>query len=369
MKSLGVFSLLLILASFLVVPTAIAGGLELKPYGFIKGDMVYATKGVLSFDKPNLSAAQRASGADTAALGFTAMHTRFGLKGSTGDNVKVGGTLELDFFGEGFDANAKPRIRLAYAWMAAGNFELRFGQQWDIFSPNNATTNNTNGNMWYAGNLGFRRGQIQLLYKIPMESLAPMVQLAFCEGSKEAVGLGADNYATLPMIQGRLSAKLLKKGVVGVYFVHASYDPNPDVGDDEYNTTGLGLDFDLPFNPLLALKGEVNVGKNLLNANLFSISGNGSKNNDKKSLCLWVNAISKPFDNLNMVAGFGMDKNQTDNLSPGATEQNTVIYGDLIFPFGNGFSIALEAQSITTKIKGGDKNSALVLNVSGKVDF
>ena len=54
---------------------------------------------------------------------------------------------------------------LHYASVIHGGFEARMGQMWDIFSPNNANTNNTNGNMWYAGNRGFRRAQLYLGYK------------------------------------------------------------------------------------------------------------------------------------------------------------------------------------------------------------
>jgi hypothetical protein len=136
--------------------------LELKPYGFIKGEMIYASDGVYSWGaKANnyISSAQFASGKEVSALGFTAQHTRFGLKGTVGEEIKAGGVIELDFYGGAFDANVKPRIRLAYASVIKGGFEARVGQQWDIFSPLNANTSNTNGNMWFAGNKGFRRGQ------------------------------------------------------------------------------------------------------------------------------------------------------------------------------------------------------------------
>jgi len=368
MNSIKSFLSLIILLSF-IITTAFAGGPELKPYGFVKGDMVYATKGVLSFGSDNLSAPQLASGVDNAALGFTAQHTRFGLKGSVGEDVKVGGQIELDFYGGGFNSNVNPRIRLAYAWMAMNNFELRFGQQWDIFSPNNATTNNTNGNMWYAGNRGFRRGQIQFIYKMAMEGLNPMMQLSIGEAAKEASGLGADNNAVMPMIQGRLSAKLMDKHVVGVYFAYAKFSPDPDTSDYDYNASGFGLDFNFPFNKMLTLKGEVNMGTNLNNCNLFTIVGNGNADLDAKSLGLWANAIVKPSDTFHAVLGVGMDKNQTDDLAAGKIEQNMVVYGDLIFPFEHGFSIAVELKSISKKYKDVDDYSEPVINISGKVLF
>jgi hypothetical protein len=253
--------------------------------------------------------------------------------------------------------------------MAKGNMELRFGQQWDLFSPNIPMTNNTNGILWYSGNYGFRRAQFQFHYKMPMKNMTPMLQFSVGEATREESGLGNDNKAAFPMLQGRLSNKLMNKHTIGVYFVYAKYDPNPELDDDEYNTSGLGLDFDLPFSSMLALKGEVNMGTNLNNANLFTTAGSGAANDDRKSMGFWVNAISKPSTSVNFVLGFGMDNNKTDNLAAGATESNSSIYGDIIFPFGNGFSIALEVENISTKIKSGDTNSALVFDVAGILNF
>lgn len=361
-------TILVLFLSIIFVPM-LSAQVKLDHYGFLKGDMVYATKGVKSFNAENLTAAQIASGTDNPALGFTAQHSRFGLKGSAGDGIKVGGTLELDFFWTGFDANARSRVRLAYASMAKGNMELRFGQQWDLFSPNIPMTNNTNGILWFSGNYGFRRPQIQFHYKMPMENMTPMLQLSIGEATREESGLGSDNKAAFPMIQGRLCSKFINKHTLGVYFVYAKYNPNPNLDNDEFNTSGFGLDFDLPFSPMLALKGEVNMGTNLNNANLFTLAGNGAANDDRKSMGFWVNAISKPSTSVNFVLGFGSDKNQTDKLATNAIESNSTIYGDIIFPFGNGFSIALEAQHISTKTKGSDTNSALVFDVAGILSF
>ena len=253
--------------------------------------------------------------------------------------------------------------------MNKGNMEIRFGQQWDIFSPNNASTNNTNGNMWYAGNRGFRRGQIQLHYKLSKEGISPLVQLSIGEGTKEGTGLGKDNKSAMPMVQGRLSAKLMGKNIIGVYFAYAKHEPDPDVDDDEFTTSGFGVDINLPFSHIFALKGEVNFGTNLNNCNLFNIAGSGCKDDDRKALGIWANALSKPSKKVNLVVGFGIDKNQTDDIAAGGVKQNTVIYGDLIFPFEHGFSIALELQNISTKIQNSDTNSAIVFNISGKVSF
>ncbi|OFX25650.1 MAG: hypothetical protein A2041_03165 [Bacteroidetes bacterium GWA2_31_9b] len=380
--------------------------IELKPYGFVKGDMVYSNASVTSFGASNLGAPQIVSstGNDQSALGFTAQHTRFGLKGSVGEKIKAGGVIELDFYGGAFDANIKPRIRLAYASVTAGGFEARMGQQWDIFSPNNANTNNTNANMWYAGNRGFRRAQLQLSYKISNKVFAPMVQVSLAEATKEESGLGKDNISGMPMFQARVSGKIMEKYEIGLSYVNATYtelentieatsntttNPIKDTLKSDFNfkTSGIGVDFNLPFHKYFSLLGEFNTGKNLNDANLFNIAGNHSwkivggdvVKNDKKSMGLWFNATSNITSWLNVVVGYGCDKNTSDDLVEGNIARNRVVYGDLVFPIKHGFSFALEYQYITTNkitvldtdgdIAHTDRFTAGIINLSAKITF
>ncbi|HNS18548.1 MAG TPA: hypothetical protein PKH94_03595 [Bacteroidales bacterium] len=372
--------------------------LELKFYGFIKGDMVYAAQGVYSWGDPvnnYVSSPQFASGVDEAALGFTAQHSRIGLRGSVGEKIKVGGVAEIDFYGGPSDANTKPRLRLAYASVATGGFELRVGQQWDLISPNNANTVNTNGNLWFGGNIGFRRAQFQASYTLKSEVFAPMLQLSVGEAAREATGLGKDNLSAQPMIQARLSGKILKKYTVGVAFAHAAFKekkgtPVGDqflVDDFIFNTTGFGVDVNLPFHKYFSLTGEFNTGTNLNNANLFSAAGNyywTLKNGevveyDRKSTTAWFNATSEVTSWLNLVVGYGMDNNTSSSFKVGAVEKNTTWYADAIFPIKHGFSVTFEYQNIvTTMVKGVDSqgeisersdNDANVISLSAKVNF
>lgn len=369
--------------------------LQLTPYGFIKGDMFYATDGVYSWGNPAnnyITTPQFASGVEESAISFTAQHTRLGLKGVTGEKIKVGGLLEIDFYNGPSDANLKPRIRLGYASVAKDGFEARFGQQWDLFSANNANTVNTNGNMWFAGNMGFRRAQIQLSYTTTTDFVDPMIQVSLGEGAREEAGLGKDNLSGTPMIQARLSGKFDSKYVVGLSFATASFKElkgNAGLADDHtFNTSGIGLDFNLPFDKYFSLLGEFNTGKNLNNANLFSAAGNyyfsvdetgKPVDFDRKSMGFWLNATSNVTDWMTVVLGYGMDKNNSDEFSIGAVEQNSVIYGDFIFPVKHGFSLTLEIQNLATKMVDGvnDKseitsskdNKATVIALSGKVNF
>ncbi len=379
--------------------------LQLTPYGFIKGDMFYATDGVYSWGNPAnnyITTPQFASGVEESAISFTAQHTRLGLKGTTGEKVKVGGLVEIDFYNGPSDANLKPRIRLGYASVAKDGFEARFGQQWDLFSPNNANTVNTNGNLWFAGNMGFRRAQIQLSYTMETDFIDPMIQVSLGEGAREdgsgvpPVFLGKDNLSSQPMIQARLSGKIDKKYVVGVSFATAAFKElkgttvgnNVLAEDFTFNTTGIGVDFNLPFDKYFSLLGEFNTGTNLNNANLFSAAGNHyytldaagkSTEYDRKSTGFWLNATSNVTDWMTVVLGYGMDKNNSDKFKIGAVDQNSMIYGDLIFPIKHGYSIALEVMNLTTtvatgnietnEVTGSKDNKAMVIGLSGRVTF
>lgn len=368
-----IFTLFIITA---VSMSLFAQGLELKPYGFLKGDAVYSSKGVLSFGNPNLSAPSEASGVDAAALGFTAKHSRVGLKGTYGEDIKVGGVVEIDFFStNGFDTNVNPRLRLAYASLAIENWDFKIGQQWDIFSPLNPNTVNTNANLWNSGNLGFRRGQILIGYKIPAKDFESLLQLSLGEAAKETgSGLGDDNKSVMPMIQGRASAKFLEDKTVGIYFVFAKFSPYPDSADYDYNTNGFGADFTLPFHKYFNLHGEINTGTNLNNSNFFSVAGNGSKDDERKILGFWANITSNISDHFQLVLGGGMEDNQSDNIADGNVKQNFVIYGDLVFPIAYGFSLSLELGNISTTYQemegnGDVTHSALYGFLSGKVVF
>jgi len=380
--------------------------IDLKTYGFFKGDMIYTMGGVYSFANAGncyISSPQFASGLDTNAIGFTAQHSRLGFKATTGEKIKVSGLLEIDFYEGPINSNVKPRMRLGYASVAKGGFEARFGQQWDLFSALNPNTNNTNGNMWYAGNRGFRRGQVQLSYFIKNEKVAPMIQVSVGETTREDAGIGKDNLSGMPMIQGRLSAKVKEKYTIGVAYANGSYVekkglieavPNPLINDTltkdlKFSTSGISVDLNLPIHKYFNLMGEFNTGTNLNNANLFSVAGNYAwsiddslktiTTTDKKSMGMWFNAQSNIKEWLQVVVGFGMDNNTSDKFAANNIEKNTVIYGDIIFPIKHGFSVALEFMNINTtvvtkvdaakKITERKSNIANVVNLSAKVNF
>jgi hypothetical protein len=342
----------------------------LEPYGFVKGDMYYTVGGVTSWGQPSLTCASRATGTDTNAVSFTAQHTRFGLNGSgAAGEITMGGLIELDFFVIAANANAKPRMRLAYAWCKPiQGLEIRAGQQWDLFSPLNPTTNNTNANLWYDGNYGFRRPQLTLQYDVDLGAIKPLVQVSAGEATKEdemaGTWLGADNLSGIPLVQGRLAAGFLQGMEIGVAAVYGAYGV-----DRDFTTMGVSVDASMPIHTLFALKAEFATGTNLNNANLFTIGDNGSAAVDVETNGFWVEATSKPLSYFNVVLGFG-DEMVASTVASGNAESNMTFYGDLIFPIGGFFSLAAEYQLLRTKLAGqDDANMAHVIDIAGKVVF
>ncbi|MBD3419741.1 MAG: hypothetical protein GF398_06450 [Chitinivibrionales bacterium] len=339
---------------------------ELKPYGFLKGDMYFSTDGLNSWGSGSIVAAARATGSDETAYALSAQHSRFGLKGSAPvGNMQIGGVLELDFFSTKSltNANANPRIRLGYAWIELiKGLQLRFGQQWDLFSPLNPSTNNTNANLWYNGNYGFRRPQVQFRYLMDFVAVKPIVQISVGEGAKEGetdVSPGADNLSMLPMIQGRVGlgfAESMSAGFSGFYTAFGE--------DQDYSANGISVDVNLPIHDLFAFKGEFGYGGGMNHANIFTIGPP-----DSDIIGFWANVISKPLDFLHIIVGFADEMNITEDLADGQEESNLTVFGNLTFPFGKYFSIAAEYQFISTTVKGQDAFTGGVIDIAAKISF
>ncbi|HEY3293802.1 MAG TPA: porin [bacterium] len=372
MKSSIVIFRIILCAGVFAAATAGATGFDLKPYGYVKAEMTYASHGVLSTGKPGLSAPQLADTLKGHSFGVSVQSTRLGMKGwMTADNgMEVGGKVEGDFStSTGNDASAKPRLRLAYAWIATHLAEIRVGQQWDLFSSQNPTMSTGASGLWYAGNLGTRRGQFQCNIFIPENYTAPILSVALCEGAKETDGLGADNFSSFPMVQARGSIEVSKKYLVGLSLVHANFDPDPSKNNDEYTTLGYGVDYDLRFHKLFSIRGEVNMGKNLANGNFSTIAGAGKHGDTRENSCFWANIVSKPLKHLNVSLGGGMDQNKSDHIAAAAATKNTIMYGEFIFPLMNGLSVETEVGSIHTLYKERASQSAMFTNLAGKLEF
>ena len=348
-------------------------------YGFARGDMYYATNGVLSFGKPSLLAINQATGSDTAAYSFSAEETRFGFKGSGAfDSIALGGLIELDFFVNTSTFSARPRMRLAYAWCKpVPDLELRFGQQWDVFSPLNPMIINLLANLWLDGNYGYRRPMIELRYEKNVGSFTPSVQLSIGEAKAEndltvvqdtalnatlGTFIGPDNFG-FPLVQGRIALGCLGKAEFGASAAYASFGT-----PKEFAAFGWALDADVPLNKVLSLRSEFGTGTNLNNAN-FQSAGGDRVTSDVKTYAVWTDAIVKPWKFFMASLGFGRE-GVTSTVAAGKVTSNMTVWSDLNFPLGDCFAIGVEYQWLRTTLGGAaDDRDAQVIDFVGVVNF
>jgi hypothetical protein len=336
---------------------------SVTPYGFVKADMYYVTGGeVASYGLPSLTCVSTATREDSGAtgIGFTAPHSRFGLRGETSVNdMPLGVRVELDFWVIAANANANPRMRLAYGWIEPlEGLTVQFGQQWDIFSPLHPTTNNTNANLWFNGNYSFRRPALMLQYTHDFEVLSAILQLSAGEAAKEDGEdgwIGADNLSGIPMIQGRAAVKI-EKIEVGVAGCYAAFGEDGDT-----TTTGVSVDATLPLHELFSFKGEFCYGENLHSANIFTKAGQ-----DPETYGLWANVLCAPLDRLQFVLGGG---NEHVIDAGDGIEDNMTVYGDVIVPIGSRFKVSGEYQWLSTSYVNGDECTAGIVDIAATVTF
>ncbi len=182
-------------------------GWSIKPYGYIKSDIVYDD----SYAGNVCFRAKPESGTDKQddSISVTARQTRLGVDiyaPNIGD-MKVMGKVETDFYGSGSENSASLRIRRAFGQLEGEDWFIRFGQDWEIISPLFPDTLNfAYGAM--AGNPGFRYPHIRFdKWWVCNENGKFVVQLAAQrEMASDIDGGGKDDGqdASFPSILGRV---------------------------------------------------------------------------------------------------------------------------------------------------------------------
>ncbi len=150
-----------------------APGLPIRAYGFIKAGVVYGFSGFESFSQPNQSAITAAGNpvvgqlVDNGRYTFQVAQSRVGA--AINDGQEIRGLVELDFWDPTKPSPTVatlPRLRIAkVTWAPSSSFALELGQDWDLHAPVQAHTANFIGGLFEAGNTGFMRQQLKVLFK------------------------------------------------------------------------------------------------------------------------------------------------------------------------------------------------------------
>ena len=205
---------------------AVAKKPQITPYGFVLVNVLFNTDNPIPVDIP-VTAKENPDG--TQSFLITARQTRFGLKmtGTEALGAKVGGGIELDFFGltgsssQGGVTQSAPRLRRAFLTLDWKNTRLLAGQEWVVFAPLSPTSLahvsipefSGSGNLWNripqitveyrmkTGEKGEVKGAISMLRPFGAD-----IEPFFLVSQSEVAGSGEKK--GLPFVQGRVGVSV-----------------------------------------------------------------------------------------------------------------------------------------------------------------
>jgi hypothetical protein len=329
-------------------------GNRVKLYGFLRLDMDFDSQRPNNTQIPGFITSPDARAGGTANGDFS-MHprlTRFGLD-FTGPSIarlgdaRLTGKFEADFENGGTESRQIIRIRHAYLRLGWKDFSLLGGQTSDVVSPLLPTVNNDFA-MWNAGNVGDRRPQLRATYEPKVGrgklSFAGAVGLT---GAVDALDLDANGFrdgeeSGLPDFQGRVGyshtfgkGREASFGLSGFYgFLKTS---RAVAGRTQFRGQLVNLDFTLPLQRRLTLRGEGWWGRNMSDARGGAGQGiNAATGREIRGRGGWGEASFRVSRYFSISPGFTTDDPLDRDLPSGGRTRNQAFYvGNRITPSAN----------------------------------
>jgi predicted house-cleaning noncanonical NTP pyrophosphatase (MazG superfamily) len=347
------------------------GDFPLSLYGFLKMD-VFGTEGrVNNTDFPRFAVLDDDAGEESDTFTATIQHSRVGAKyeGPKLRGVDVSALVEFDLFNLGdvpealAPNNNELRVRRLFLALDYNDFRFLAGQEWDLFSPLNPTILNTNGNMWFGGNAGFRRPQLRAEQFFP-----------FAGGSKlkTALSLNANVGTTvvgdrrvesgedsgLPVVQGRIAYSLPLFTEKPAEFGIAGAWGREEVDGVTSGAEQLAASFDafIPLAEWATFKGELQWGRN---SDVFQLGGGVNPDSSLVTAASgWGQFLFSPWEMWTFAAMFGMEQ-RSELPEDTSTFDRNLQYGATVKyePFDN-IVFGLEYTHFDTNYPGGDDANA-----------
>jgi hypothetical protein len=359
----------------------------LRPYGFLRGDLDFATSRFNDLqnpffvlpDDPNfrLGPLLVPIKPDDFNYSLYPRLTRAGVEyfGPAIDlpcccctQILPSGRLEIDFLTinpGGPESRELLRLRLAYAQLQLGDWTLVVGQDWDIVAPLIPTIND-NTLQWYNGNLGDRRPQMKLLYdhdfgygyRLQIQNgiaLADAINSADIDADLER-----DNEATgIPGYQGRIGVVLPtvycnQVVMAGVWGIWAREETAvPVAGKSQFTTLGFGADLRFPINDYLAVQSEIWWGSNIDDYRGGIAQGiNRLTGQEIESRGGWAELVFRPVPWYQGSVGFSIDDPLDSDIPVGGRTRNYAWYIGTRFPLRGGLTFGMDYQNWTTTYNG-----------------
>jgi hypothetical protein len=331
-------------------------GNKLKFYGFLRLDLDVDSQRANNDQTPLfITSADPRIGKRGA--GDFSMHprlTRFGVDYSgpriaaLGDS-KLSGKLELDFENGGSESRQIIRIRHGYLKMDWDNqFSILAGQTWDVVSPLFPTVN-SDTIMWNAGNLGDRRPQFRLAWEPKYgQGQWSFSGAAGLTGAIDAQDLDNNGYrdgeeSGRPNAQARIGYahsswvkdQRASLGVSGFYGWENT--SRAIAGRTDFRSQLVNLDYTVPLNSRLSLRGEGWWGRNLSDVRGGAGQGiNLANGREIRARGGWSELSLKLFRRWSLHPGYTTDDPVDADLSNGGRTRNRAFYvGNRITPGGN----------------------------------
>lgn len=347
-------------------------GNRIKFYGFLRLDMLFDSQrpnnaqSILFITSPDPQAGNTDKG------DFT-MHprlTRFGID-YTGPSIsrlgdaKLSGKLEVDFQNGGSESRQVVRIRHGFLKLDWKKLSLLAGQTWDTVSPLFPTVNNDTL-QWNAGNTGDRRPQLRLAYESALNEKAKLSLTGGIglTGAIDSIDLDANGVrdgeqSARPNIQGRVGfsypsaaqGQRFAFGVSGLYGVLET--GRPVAGRTNFRSQLINMDFTLPLQARLTLRGEGWWGRNLSDVRGGAGQGiNVATGREIRGRGGWAETNVKFSRYFAMSPGFSTDDPvDTDVPTNGRTRNYAIFIANRITP-NNNFLLGIDYLWWRTNYKG-----------------
>ncbi len=353
---------------------AAEGAIDVKPYGFIKGDACWSDSRISTGNFAKWVEPEDANRNDSQ-FDLTANETRLGLK-VTGPEVggaKTRAQVEGDFFGGGAENKANPMMRHAFAEVAWPLLDLSVlgGQTWEVIAPENPRTLNYSV-YWWAGNIGYRKPQVRVtkgleFAGIRFEAAAAAVRNITAGAATWYSASDAGQDAGWPAVQGRVAMTCAwlgdRKATMGVsgHIASEEWDTKKG-GAPRYMRSWVGavdLSMQLCTKKALVLKGEGWTGENLAS----SLGGIGQAFNAAKwepvrAKGAWLNLIAGPYSFWTVSLGTSVDDPDECDLSGAADKKrNQSVFGAVFYDITPATTVAVEAADWITEYKDSRKNA------------
>lgn len=346
----------------------------IKLYGFVAAQPTWASAKTTLSGTRNSAAAMSSIKDKTANpangnawFGFTIQNSRLGLlwTGSdVGKKTKIGGVFEIDFVNiidnASYGTSPLPRIRLFSFDIWGDRWSLLAGQNWDIFSPLNTKSLSLGNNLWFQGNMGFRRPQVRFTYNFPFGVVNNLKVSASIDHPSNTDNLYAGG-AESAYPYGEWQVAYSRKMKYGDFVIAASGVGGVNRLNSKNNKMyGFAGSLNFPVCKFVELTGEFQWGQDL--GDFLSLAGTTTK---ARNIAVWGQASSRWHKKFETNFGYGIDNIQTSKIAAGAVQRNQIVFGNVKYWPVEPFYIGVEYEYMRTnyKMNGASAANALFANL------